>query len=106
MRKFLTISLLAAIIILSTIATSNTAKAQPASFTADFLQEDYRGNEVVRTNTVTVVWDASTEQLTFNNFYKNTDIVNSSSAVVNLPINYGVSVTSLTWESDTKASFT
>ena len=106
MRKFLTISLLAAIIILSTIATSNTAKAQPASFTADFLQEDYRGDEVVRTNTVTVVWDASTEQLTFNNFYKNTDIVNSSSAVVNLPINYGVSVTSLTWESDTKASFT
>lgn len=80
--------------------------AQPASFTQDFLQEDYRNGQVVRTNTVTVVWDASTQQLTFNNFYRNTDIVNTSSAVVNLPINYGASTTSLTWESDTKASFT
>lgn len=80
--------------------------AQPASFTQDFLQEDYRNGQVVRTNTVTVVWDASTQQLTFNNFYRNTDIVNSSSAVVNLPINYGASTTSMTWESDTKASFT
>lgn len=70
------------------------------------MQEDYRNGQVVRTNTVTVVWEASTQQLTFNNFYRNTDVVNSSSAVVNLPINYGASVTSLTWESDTKASFT
>lgn len=103
MRKFFTLSLFVASLIIS---ATNNANAQPASFTQDFLQEDYRNGEVVRTNTVTVVWDASTQQLTFNNFYKNTDIVNSSSAVVNLPINYGASTTSLTWESDTKASFT
>lgn len=102
MRKFVILSLLFA----AMHAVNNSANAQPASFTQDFLQEDYRNGEVVRTNTVTVVWDASTQQLTFNNFYRNTDIVNSSSAVVNLPINYGVSTTSLTWESDTKASFT
>ena len=103
MRKFFTLSLFVAL--LTTFAT-NIANAQPASFTQDFLQEDYRNGQVVRTNTVTVVWDSSTQQLTFNNFYRNTDIVNTSSAVVNLPINYGASVTSLTWESDTKASFT
>lgn len=105
MRKFVYLSVLIAALF-TTLATNNTAKAQPASFTQDFLQEDYRNGQVVRTNTVTVVWDASTQQLTFNNFYRNTDIVNSSSAVVNLPINYGASTTSLTWESDTKASFT
>ena len=105
MRKFLTLTVLF-VAMFTTLATNNTAKAQPESFTQDFLQEDYRNGQVVRTNTVTVVWDASTQQLTFNNFYRNTDIVNSSSAVVNLPINYGVSTTSLTWESDTKASFT
>lgn len=105
MRKFLTLSVLF-VAMFTTLATNNTAKAQPESFTQDFLQEDYRNGQVVRTNTVTVVWNASTQQLTFNNFYRNTDIVNSSSAVVNLPINYGVSTTSLTWESDTKASFT
>lgn len=105
MRKFVYLYVLIAALF-TTLATNNTAKAQPASFTQDFLQEDYRNGQVVRTNTVTVVWDASTQQLTFNNFYRNTDIVNTSSAVVNLPINYGASTTSLTWESDTKASFT
>lgn len=105
MRKFVYLYVLIAALF-TTLATNSTAKAQPASFTQDFLQEDYRNGQVVRTNTVTVVWDASTQQLTFNNFYRNTDIVNSSSAVVNLPINYGASTTSLTWESDTKASFT
>lgn len=105
MKKFLTRSVLF-VALFTKIATNNTAYAQPESFTADFLQEDYRDGAVVRTNKVTVLWDASTQQLTFNNFYRNTDIVNSSSAVVNLPINYGASTTSLTWESDTKASFT
>lgn len=104
MRKFFSLSFFVALFAI--LVTNNIAKAQPASFTQDFLQEDYRNGQVVRTNTVTVVWDSSTQQLTFNNFYRNTDIVNSSSAVVNLPINYGASVTSLTWESDTKASFT
>ena len=104
MRKFFSLSFFVALFAI--LVTNNIAKAQPASFTQDFLQEDYRNGQVVRTNTVTVVWDASTQQLTFNNFYRNTDIVNSPSAVVNLPINYGASVTSLTWESDTKASFT
>ncbi len=104
MRKFFSLSFFVALFAI--LVTNNIAKAQPASFTQDFLQEDYRNGQVVRTNTVTVVWDASTQQLTFNNFYRNTDIVNTSSAVVNLPINYGASTTSLTWESDTKASFT
>lgn len=104
MRKIFSLSFFVALFAI--LVTNNIAKAQPASFTQDFLQEDYRNGQVVRTNTVTVVWDASTQQLTFNNFYRNTDIVNTSSAVVNLPINYGASTTSLTWESDTKASFT
>lgn len=103
MRKFVTYSVLFVAMLL---VANNSAKAQPESFTQVFLQKDYRGGEVVRTNKVTVVWDAATEQLTFNHFYWNTDIVNSASAMVNLPINYGSSVTSLTWESDTKASFT
>lgn len=90
----------------STVAPNNSAKAQPESFTQIYLQKDYRGSEIVRTNKVTVVWDAATEQLTFNHFYWNTDVVSSTSAMVNLPINYGVSATSLTWQSDTKASFT
>lgn len=103
MKKIISMSFLFAAMLL---AANNSANAQPESFTQIYLQKDYRGGEVVRTNTVTVVWDAASEQLTFNNFYKNTDVVNTASAVVNLPINYGTSVTSLTWESDTKASFT
>jgi len=104
MKKYISLSFLF-VAMFTTIATNN-AFAQPASFTADFLQEDYRDGEVVRTNTVTVVWDAESQQLTFNNFYWNFDIVNKSTAIVNLPINYGENTTSINWISDTKATFT
>ena len=106
MKKFLTRSVLF-VALFTTIATNNTAKAQPASFTQDFLQEDYRNGLVVRTNKVTVVWDASTNLLTFRNFYSN-PLVNDE--VVNLVFpSYATdtsSPTTLTWESDTKANFT
>jgi len=89
------------------IAPNHDINAQPASFTADFLQEDYRGGEVVRTNTVTVVWDAETELLTFKNFYWNYAVVNN--VIIDLVFPRGgtgnSSPTSLTWESNTKASF-
>ena len=122
MKRLFTLSVLFAALF-TFFATNNTTKAQPESFTQDFLQEDYRdiqdgnGEQLVRTNIVTVVWDADADQMIFYNFYKNTDIVNTSSAVVNLILNgpnspnYGIggndySVTSITWVSDTKATFT
>lgn len=84
-----------------------TVNAQPASFNAEFAQEDYRGDEVVRNNTVNVTWDNATGVFTINNFYSN-EMVNDQ--VVNLVIpSYATSTsspTTLTWESDTKASFT
>ena len=84
-----------------------TVNAQPASFNAEFAQEDYRGDEVVRNNTVNVTWDNATGVLTINNFYSN-EMVNDQ--VVNLVIpSYATSTsspTTLTWESDTKATFT
>lgn len=113
MRKFVYLSVLIAALF-TTLATNNTAKAQPASFTADFLQEDYRdlhdgnGEQLVRTNTVTVVWNAETQLLTINNFYKNIQLV--ANGVVNLPIyqtpQSGKDRTSITWVSPTKANFT
>lgn len=119
MKKFVFLSLLFA----AMLVPNNSVKAQPESFTQNFIQEDYRdindgnGEQLVRTNVVTVVWDADADQMIFYNYYKNTDIVNKSSAVVNLILNgpnsanYGTggsdySVTSLTWISDTKATFT
>ena len=81
-----------------------TVNAQPASFNAECAQEDYRGDEVVRNNTVNVTWDNATGVLTINNFYSN-EMVNDQ--VVNLVIpSYATSTsspTTLTWESDTKA---
>lgn len=113
MRKFVYLYVLIAALF-TTLATNNTAKAQPASFTADFLQEDYRdlhdgnGEQLVRTNTVTVVWNAETQLLTINNFYKNIQLV--ANGVVNLPIyqtpQSGKDRTSITWVSPTKANFT
>lgn len=106
MKKLLNLSLLFAAMV-TTLATSNTANAQPESFTQDFLQEDYRNGEVVRTNTVTVVWDAETGLLTFKNFYWNYPVVNN--VIIDLVFPMGgtstSSPTTLTWESDTKASF-
>ena len=86
---------------------ANNIYAQRASFSSEFLQEDYRGGEVVRTNTVNVTWDDATGVLTINNFYSN-EMVNDQ--VVNLVIpSYATdysSPTTLTWESETKANFT
>ena len=86
---------------------SSNVLAQRASFSAEFAQEDYRNGEVVRNNTVNVVWDNANGVLTINNFYSN-EMVNDQ--VVNLVIpSYATdtsSPTTLTWESDTKATFT
>jgi hypothetical protein len=86
---------------------ANSVNAQRASFNAEFYQEDYRGDEVVRTNTVNVAWNDATGVLTLGNFYSN-EMVNDQ--VVDLVIpSYATetsSPTTLTWISDTKANFT
>ncbi|MBR5639473.1 MAG: hypothetical protein IKW83_06880 [Muribaculaceae bacterium] len=86
---------------------ANKVMAQRASFNTEFLQEDYRGGEVVRTNTVNVVWNDATGVLTINNFYSN-DLVNDQVVDLVLPAyaTESSSPTTLTWESDTKANFT
>ena len=103
MKKLITLFGLFALLLIG----ANKVNAQRASFNAEFTQEDYRGEEVVRTNTVNVVWDDATGVLTINNFYSN-EMVNDQ--VVNLVIpSYATetsSPTTLTWESDTKANFT
>ena len=107
MRKFLTLSVLF-VAMFTTLATNNTAYAQPESFTADFLQEDYRDGAVVRTNVVTVVWDEETQQMTFYNFYGNAKVV--ANGMVNLPVYQYVQPnkdrTTINWESSTKGTFT
>ena len=103
MKRLITLFGLFALLMIS----ANKIYAQRASFNAEFTQEDYRGDEVVRTNTVNVVWDDATGVLTINNFYSN-EMVNDQ--VVNLVVpSYATetaSPTTLTWESDTKANFT
>lgn len=107
MRKFLTLSVLF-VAMFTTLATNNTAYAQPESFTADFLQEDYRDGAVVRTNVVTVVWDEETQLMTFYNFYGNAKVV--ANGMVNLPVYQYVQPnkdrTTINWESSTKGTFT
>ncbi len=105
MRKFFTLSLFIAL--LATFAT-NIANAQPASFTQDFLQEDYRdlhdgnGEQLVRTNVVTVVWDAVNNKLTFKNYYWRYECVPNK--IMDLVID-GLNNTNVTWQSDTKGTF-
>lgn len=103
MKKAITLFGLAALLLMG----ANNVNAQRASFSSEFFQEDYRGDEVVRTNTVYVVWDDATGVLTINNFYSN-EMVNDQ--VVNLVLpSYATdfsSPTTLTWESETKANFT
>ncbi|MBR5086129.1 MAG: hypothetical protein IKX31_03880 [Muribaculaceae bacterium] len=108
MKRFFTLSgLMALLIVAGGKFMGFTASAQPESFNYNFTQQDYRGEDLVRTNTLNVVWNASTGVLTFNNFYAN-DLVNDQ--VVNLVFpSYATetsSPTTLTWESDTKANFT
>ncbi|MBQ3323819.1 MAG: hypothetical protein IJG81_03125 [Muribaculaceae bacterium] len=107
MRKFLSLSVLF-VAMFTTLATNNTAYAQPESFTADFLQEDYRDGAVVRTNVVTVVWDEETQLMTFYNFYGNAKVV--ANGMVNLPVYQYVQPnkdrTTINWESSTKGTFT
>ncbi len=68
MRKFLTLTVLF-VAMFTTLATNNTAKAQPESFTRDYIMNNYRGGEVVSSWMVTVRWDASTGNIYFDNFY-------------------------------------
>lgn len=103
MKRLITLFGILSLLLIGT----NKVMAQPASFTAEFTQEDYRDGAVARTNNVTVVWDNASGVLTFNNFYSN-ELVNDQ--VVNLVFpSYATessSPTTLTWESDTKANFT
>ena len=103
MKKIITLFGMTALLLMG----ANKVDAQPASFSAEFAQEDYRGDEVVRNNTVNVTWDNATGVLTINNFYSN-EMVNDQ--VVDLVIpSYATetsSPTTLTWVSDTKANFT
>ncbi len=68
MRKFVYLYVLIAALF-TTLATNNTAKAQPASFTKDYTMNNYRGSEVVSSWKVTVRWDAATGKIYFDNFY-------------------------------------
>lgn len=103
MKKLITLFGMLSLLLIGT----SKVMAQPASFTAEFAQEDYRNGAVARTNTVTAVWDDATGVLTLNNFYSN-ELVNDQ--VVNLVFpayaTESSSPTTLTWESDTKANFT
>ncbi len=105
MRKCVILSLLFA----AMLAVNNSADAQnqPESFTQVYLQKDYRDGQVVRTNNVTVIWDAESGLLTFKNFYWNFLVVNN--VVIDLIFPRGgtstTSPTTLTWDSDTKAHF-
>lgn len=103
MKKLITLFGLFSLLLIG----ANKVMAQPESFTSEFYQEDYRGGDVARTNTATVVWDKSSGVLTINNFYSNA-LVNDQ--VVNLVFpSYATdtsSPTTLTWVSDTKANFT
>lgn len=104
MKKTITLFSLFALCVMS---GTKIASAQPGSFSAEFLQEDYRGDEVVRTNNVLVEWDATTGVLKFNNFYSN-EMVNDQVVDLVFP-SYATSTsspTTLTWESNTKATFT
>lgn len=107
MKRLITLSGIMTLLLVALGSTGFKANAQPASFNSNFHQEDYRDGEVVRTNTLNVVWDKDAGVLTFNNFYAN-DMVNDQ--VINLVFpSYATdtsSPTTLTWESDTKANFT
>ncbi len=108
MKRLITLSgLMALLLVAGGKFAGFSASAQPESFNCNFTQQDFRNNEVVRTNTLNVVWDKDAGVLTFNNFYAN-DMVNDQ--VVNLVFpSYATdtsSPTTLTWESDTKANFT
>ena len=107
MKRLITLSGIMTLLLVALGSTGFKANAQPASFNSNFHQEDYRDGEVVRTNTLNVVWDKDAGVLTFNNFYAN-DMVNDQ--VINLVFpSYATdtsSPTTLTWVSDTKANFT
>ena len=107
MKRLITLSGIMTLLLVALGSTGFKANAQPASFNSNFHQEDFRDGEVVRTNTLNVVWDKDAGVLTFNNFYAN-DMVNDQ--VINLVFpSYATdtsSPTTLTWVSDTKANFT
>jgi hypothetical protein len=67
MRKFFSLSFFVALFAI--LVTNNIAKAQPASFTQDYIMKNYRGGEVVSSWMVTVRWDATTGKIYFDNFY-------------------------------------
>ena len=107
MKRLITLSGIMTLLLVALGNTGFKANAQPASFNSNFHQEDFRDGEVVRTNTLNVVWDKDAGVLTFNNFYAN-DMVNDQ--VINLVFpSYATDIsspTTLTWVSDTKANFT
>lgn len=106
-RIFTLTGLMALLLVAGGKSAGFTASAQPESFNCNFHQEDFRGEEVVRTNDLNVVWNKSTGVLTFNNFYAN-DLVNDQVVSLVFP-SYATetsSPTTLTWVSDSKANFT
>lgn len=72
----------------TTLATNNTANAQPESFTENYLMENYRGDEVVSSRLVTVTWDATANTFTFENFYQTAypyDLTTGPITIVSIP---------------------
>lgn len=101
MRKFLTLSVLF-VAMFTTLATNNTAKAQPESFTRDYIMNNYRGGEVVSSWKVTVTWDATANTFSFANFYQTAYPYDATTGPITI-----VSIPSMTsWdETNTIATF-
>ncbi len=101
MRKFLTLSVLF-VAMFTTLATNNTAKAQPASFTKDYIMNNYRGGEVVSSWKVTVTWDVTANTFSFANFYQTAYPYDATTGPITI-----VSIPSMTsWdETNTIATF-
>lgn len=101
MRKFLTLSVLF-VAMFTTLAINNTAKAQPASFTKDYIMDNYRGGEVVSSWKVTVTWDATANTFSFANFYQTAYPYDATTGPITI-----VSIPSMTsWdETNTIATF-
>lgn len=99
-RLFILAVLFAALF--TTFATNNNVKAQPESFTKDYIMKNYRGSEVVSSWKVTVTWDATANTFSFANFYQTAYPYDATTGPITI-----VSIPSMTsWnETNTIATF-
>ncbi len=101
MKRLFTLSVLFAALF-TILATNNSAKAQPESFTENYLMENCRGNQVVNSRIVTVRWDATANKMYIDNFYVSDYAYYSPAPVMTLGVDQAIIVT---WETNTHATF-